>query len=461
MVAFEDLSTVFPLTFREDTAARAITIAWRGQTIALTRDQSLVSVGGRLVSLPAPPRQIANRWFVPVEFIDRALAPSADPRIELRKASRLIIVGNLIVPRVIVRHDVPGPQARLTLDISPPAGHSVVQEANRLIVRFDAPAVDPTVAPFTSRGLIQAVHLGDAGAPELVVELGPRFGSFRASDAPPDSRVARLTIDVFPVVDTTGPPGAPPPEPPPPEPVLPTPAAGLRTIVIDPGHGGDEPGARGPRGTAEKDVTLALARRLKNAIEARLGARVLLTREDDRTVPLDARAALANNNKADLFLSLHANASIRSTPSGAEVFYLGLERHGEEARRIAEAERTLMPVFGGGTREIDIMLWETAQARYIEESAVLANLVEQELRKVVPVGPQGIQQGPFRVLVGANMPAVLVELGYLSNTAQEAQLHSTDFTGRLTQALLAAVMRFDARTRTAAAVVPVVGPAPP
>jgi N-acetylmuramoyl-L-alanine amidase len=451
MVALEDLAVVFPMTVKEDAATRAITIGWEGQTIVLTPDQSLASAGTRLISLPAPPRRIGGRWYVPVEFLARALAVTGGQRIELRKPSRLVIVGAIAVPRVVVRHEMPGPQARLTFDISPPTPHTVVQEADRLVVQFQAAALDATLPSFTPRGFVRTVRVGETGA-QLIVELGERFGSFRASDAPGTGSVMRLVIDIFPALETAPPPPGTTTETPPAEtpPLTPTPAAGIRTVVIDPGHGGDEHGARGAKGTLEKDVTLAVARRLKAAIEARLGTRVLLTRDDDRTVPLDERAALANNNKADLFISLHANASPAASASGAEVFYLSLERQGEEARRLAEAERVSMPVFGGGTRDIDVMLWQMAQARYIEQSAAVAALVEEELRRAIPMGPSAIQQGPFRVLVGANMPAVLVELGYLSNTAQEQQLRSSEFPGRAAQALLAAVVRYDASVRTAA-----------
>src|SRR4029079_16124486 len=103
--------------------------------------------------------------------------------------------------------------------------------------------------------------------------------------------------------------------------------------------GGDELGARGPKGALEKAVAHAVARRLKASLESRLAARVLLTRGDDKAVVLDERAALANNNKADLFLSLHANASLRRAASGAEVFYLSLDRADQEARMGDEAER--------------------------------------------------------------------------------------------------------------------------
>ena len=188
-------------------------------------------------------------------------------------------------------------------------------------------------------------------------------------------------------------------------------------------------------------MTLAVARRLKAALEARLGVRVLLTRDGDQPVPADQRAALANNNKADLFISLHANASLRPSVSGAEVYYLGLqgaESGDASAARAAEA----LPIVGGGTREIEITPWETAQARHLEQSAGLARAVAAALRDRVPLNARALQQAPFRVLVGANMPAVLVEMGFLTNAPQERQLASDEYQNAVAQALLDAIVRF-------------------
>ena len=211
---------------------------------------------------------------------------------------------------------------------------------------------------------------------------------------------------------------------------------------MDAGHGGTEDGAHGPGGTLEKHVTLSVARRLKAALEARLGVRVILTRDADATVELDERAALANNNKADLFVSLHANASVRASAAGAEVFYLSLEEYGDQAQRVARGETEALPVFGGGTRDIEVILWEMAQARYIEESAVLAKEVEAGLRERVLMSPRAIQQAPFRVLVGANMPAVLVEMGFITNADQEKQLSSEPFQASVVQAIVDSITRF-------------------
>jgi N-acetylmuramoyl-L-alanine amidase len=159
-------------------------------------------------------------------------------------------------------------------------------------------------------------------------------------------------------------------------------------------------------------------------------------------VPLDQRAALANNNKADLFLSLHANASVRAQASGAEVFFLSLADYGDEAQRAAHAESETLPVLGGGNRDIEVVLWEMAQARHIEQSAAFARAVEGALRERVPMSSHALQQAPFRVLVGANMPAVLVELGFLTNPQQEQRLASDDYQNALVQALVDAIVRY-------------------
>ena len=446
LVSTDDLAAIFGVEVKDDTAARAITVTYRGTTIVLSQGQALASIGGRLVSLPAPPSRINGRWYVPVEFIGRALAPVFDTPLELRKASRLVLRGRIRAPRVVIRHEVAGNQARVTLDISPVTAHQVTQDGARIVVRFEADLLDATVPQIQTQGFVQRIGV-EASA--IVIETGPRFGSLRAADSSGGAGTTRLVIDLFAQADSTAAgPTAPGPQPPAPDapPVSPLPLTGnVRTIVIDPGHGGTEDGAKGARGTLEKSVTLAAARRLKSVLETRLGARVLLTRDDDRVVPLDERAAFANNNKADLFISLHANASLRRTAGGAEVFYLTLDRADEEARRVAESEGVAMPVFGGGSREIDVILWEMAQAQHLTRSAEFARLVETRLRGAVPVSPRAIQQAPFRVLVGANMPAVLVEMGYISNPEQESAMAAAPFQARFAQAMTDAIAAFFAQ----------------
>src|SRR5690606_34862846 len=125
-------------------------------------------------------------------------------------------------------------------------------------------------------------------------------------------------------------------------------------------HGGAEDGAHGPAGTKEKDFTLQMARRVKTAIENRIGLRVLLTRDSDEAVPQDRRTSLANNNKADLLISLHANASVRAETRGAQVLSLALTDY--QGRPGVDSGRDLpVPLVSGGSRTIDIVPWDLAQ----------------------------------------------------------------------------------------------------
>jgi N-acetylmuramoyl-L-alanine amidase len=446
MFALDDLTKVFELTVREDSLAGGLTVTARTQSIVLTPGQSLASVGGRLISLPAAPAREGRSWFVPVDFVPRALGPALATPLELRKPSRLILVGGVRVPRIAGNVENLGALARLTLDVAPQTPHVIAQEGTRLVLKFEADALDAALPAASAPDLIQNIRLGEGAS--LVLDLGPRFGSYRTSDLPGERGAGRIVIDVITQTTTAvapSPAATPPPVTPAtaPPPLLDIPpSGGLRTIVVDAGHGGSEDGAHGPGGTMEKDVTLAVARRLKAALEARMGVRVILTRDGDATVDLDERAALANNNKADLFVSLHANASVRASAAGAEVFYLSLDEYGDQAQRVAKGETEALPVFGGGTRAIEVILWEMAQARYIEESAVLAKEVESGLRERVPMSPRAIQQAPFRVLVGANMPAVLVEMGFITNADQERQLKSEAFQASIVQSLVDSISRY-------------------
>jgi N-acetylmuramoyl-L-alanine amidase len=439
MFALDDLARLFNLAAREDAAAGGLTVSVNNQTIVLSQGQGLASVGGRLISLPAPPIKDGRSWFVPVDFVSRALAPVMATRVELRKPSRLILVGDVRIPRIAGRVDALGSLARVTLDIAPATPHTIAQDGNRLVIRFEADALDATLPAPATPELIQAIRPGDTPA-AIAIDLGPRFATFRTTDQPGDRGAGRLVIDISAQAEAPQP--AQPAATDAPPLIDLAPAGAVRTIVVDAGHGGSEDGAKGPNGTLEKNVTLSVARRLKGALEARLGVRVILTRDGDDTVGLDERAALANNNKADLFISLHANASVRPGTAGAEVFYLSLDEYGDAAQRVAHGESESLPVFGGGSRDIEVILWEMAQARYIQDSAALATAIEASLRERVPMSARAIQQAPFRVLVGANMPAVLVEMGFITNAEQEKLLGSDDFQSLVVQGLVESIMRF-------------------
>ena len=360
-------------------------------------------------------------------------------RLDLRKPSRLLVIGDLRVPRIIVRYETPGSGGRLTIDATPRASSAITQDNDRLIVKFDADAIDVPNPPLAAQGaqsLVQAVRLVDATT--LVVDLGPRFAGFKSTSQSVDAS-ARWTIDLA-AAPIEPAPIVPAPPPPVAQPLLSPPAPTFRTIAIDPGHGGDDEGAKGAAGGNEKTLTLTIARRVKSVLEASLGIRVLLTRDDDRTVAFDSRTALANNNKADLYISLHANASRRATASGATIYYAEFDKTTVRSAVPDRGER--VPTFGGGSREIELVLWDLAQTRHAEQSAAFADILEQQLHDRIPLTEHPVDRAPLRVLESANMPAVLVEVGFLSNAQQERLLAGEAFQATFAQAILDSIVRF-------------------
>ena len=436
-VALDDLAAAFQLTVREESLG-AVTVSYKGKTIVLTPDQALASVSGRLVSLPAPPARNGRRWLVPVEFISRALSLIYDTRLDLRKLSRLLVIGDLRVPRITVRYDPLGASGRLTIDATPRATATVTQEAEHMTIKFDADALDmpnPLLPSPGPPGMILSVRLVDATT--MAVDLGPRVAGFKTTSQPVDTTM-RLAIDLVAVQTDAAAPG--PAQPPPPDlpPAFGQPASPFRTIAIDPGHGGDDEGVKSADGAKEKDLTLAVARRVKSVIEARLGLRVLLTRDDDRGVPVDERTSVANNSKADLFISLHANGSMRPATAGAAIYLAAFDKDAVQAAGGSER----VPTFGGGSREIELVPWDLAQSRHLDQSAAFADLLEQAFHDRVPLAARPIDRAPLRVLESANMPAVLVELGYLTNPDQASLLAGDAFQNGVVQALFDAIVKF-------------------
>jgi len=456
-IALDDVAAMFQLSVRED--GLGITATYKGRTIVLTPDQPLASVSGRLVSLPAAPRRTTTRrWLVPDEFL-RAFALVYDAKIDLRKPSHLVVVGDLRVPRIQVQFEpgagqVPStssgqaPGARLTIDATPRTLSAVTKDGDHLAVKFDADALDlATGVAFPPQGLVQSMRFVDATT--LAFDLGPRFASFKTTTTSAEA-AARLVIEI------AAQPQAPETatstqQPPPPPPAVPLPELGallpnaanftsIRTVAIDPGHGGNDEGAKSGDGVKEKDLTLAVARKVKAALESRMGLRVLMTRDDDSAVSIDNRTAAANNGKADLLISLHANASLRPAVAGASISTASFDLQSELSARALASER--VPAAGGSSREIEFVPWQVAQIPHLRHSNALAQILEQQFRGRIPLAARAVESAPLRVLESANMPAVLIEMGYLTNAPQAKLLGGTEFQNALVQALFDAVVRF-------------------
>ena len=216
----------------------------------------------------------------------------------------------------------------------------------------------------------------------------------------------------------------------------------MRTVVIDPGHGGADAGSRSASGLEEKQVTLAVAQRLKGMLESRFGLRVTLTRDSDTDVAIDRRAALANNNKADLFISLHANGSPIPAMRGWQVQSLDPAEYGTGGGAQlggADSDESV-PVVGGGLRVIGTVPWRLAQIPHADRSSQLGGLLAARLSEAgLPPQAAPFLQAPLRVLVGANMPAILVEMGFLTNPADAELLGSSAFQGAVAEVLVSII----------------------
>jgi len=435
------------INVHSDATAGAITLTHQGREASLYHKKSLASVGGELRLLSSPALFEGGQWLVPVDGVPRLLGPLLGKRAEWRPASRVLIVGNVAVPRVGVTTFVSGDLVRVVLEASEKVPFRVLQEEGRVTAAIPRDAVE--VAFQQERltgGIVDLVQY--IGGPEntLSVTLGRRFQQLKAfeQDGPP-----RLVLEFHAIPTPTRAvrEPAPSPVPVPPRSAPPTQAepARQRTVVIDPGHGGDETGAKGPGGTLEKDVTLVLARKLRTAIMNGLGYQVFLTRDRDDEVPLDERTATANNYKADLFLSIHTNASRSHGANGSEVYFLSYQASDEASRRVAMTEGAALPVGTPAAAGSDLALihWDMAQAAHLEESSALASRLQEELAAVTGSETRGIKQAPFRVLVGAAMPAALVEVAFISNPEEEKLLASESFQNKVVGAILKGISRFE------------------
>jgi N-acetylmuramoyl-L-alanine amidase len=222
-------------------------------------------------------------------------------------------------------------------------------------------------------------------------------------------------------------------------------ALGLKIgkIVIDPGHGGFDTGTIGPNGLLEKDLVLDVSRRLGKMLEARLGAEVEYTRRDDTFIPLETRTAIANQDQADLFISVHANSSSDPDARGVETYYLNFSSSAEAlevaARENAVSEKSI--------HELQDLVKKIALQEKIDESREFATDVESALHsglalKNPGLRDRGVKKAPFIVLIGANMPSILAEVSFVSNPGDERRLETSEFRQRIAESLYRGIAKY-------------------
>lgn len=222
----------------------------------------------------------------------------------------------------------------------------------------------------------------------------------------------------------------------------------VRTIVIDPGHGGWDPGAIGPSGLKEKDVTLKVALKLENILKEKTKYRVVLTRRGDYYVDLSERVIIANQYDADLFLSIHINGSKKRTSQGLETYFCSLKASDEEAAKVAALENSVLEddAFFIETENFindEWILFNFERKLYWQKSGDYADIFLQSLKKYTTRGDRGVKFASFYVLRKNQMPSVLLEIGFISNQEEERLLKRDDFLDFVAEGIAGALMNFD------------------
>ena len=409
-------------------AAGTYVVALGEQRLQFTPGHKLVLVDGELLDTKDAPVPSPGGVAASIDFIDRSLLGPLGFRLEPIPQGYRIAVGAHFAEPVVVRPAAADFAATttlvLTLDRAVDASVEST-EGDDLVARFaDAsPRLDPN-ARFRSKRVRSITSNGR----DLLIETADGIGlmNWHNLDDPP--RVILELGRVFPT--------------PTPAPVQVLERSGPQPIVIDPGHGGKDTGAVSSSGLTERDLTMAVARRLAAELRAR-GHAVRLTREDGEGRALTDRTAIANRLEAKAFVSLHANASTFSSVRGSETYYMSLddEATDEAAAALARLENEAGSEAPEQT-DLDLILWDLAQASVLNDSAMLAVAVQTRLNALLDIRDRGVKQAPFVVLTGATMPAILVEVGFLSNPTEAGRLASAEHQQALASAIATGIDAF-------------------
>ena len=439
-------------TVRQENAGFKATL--NGVEAAFGPDSRFAVVRDDLVEMPVPPLSAAGKPYATLQFFQGYLSRAATLDASWDANTRTLQVRPLQQTQVSVGTSLANIQGitKVVLTVSAPAEYTIVKEPGAYTVRFksairapyaDQAHDDPNVSKLSFNGNDLRIQLT---SPDVIADAYKLDNPFR------------IVLDLRKGTGAATTPNAQLPMP-----SKPVEQPGIHTIVIDPGHGGKDVGAIGPGGTTEKDMTLAVSRKLANALAAKTGARIVLTREDDSVVSLDQRTAIANQYKADLFLSVHMNAAVVKGARGSETYFLSVEASDEIARKAAESENTSASAVAAPSSDLKLILWDLAQQNYMQESSRFATDVQEEMNAIAGIQNRGVKQAPFKVLVGATMPAALVEVAFISNPDEEAKLKSDAFVTTVVDAIARAVVKYktDYETRIGVIKPPPAAPAAP
>jgi N-acetylmuramoyl-L-alanine amidase len=429
-------------------------LSTRAHVVTLTRDWARILIDGTPLVLDGPVVVRRGVWLVPETFLAQvgakiAAGPTAKPAPVPAAAS---LPPPAASPASVTLEELRTRSyptfTRIVLETSAPLTYRVEGTGTReLRIRLPGLVAEPQVESI-AEGPVDEVRLERAGPDAL---LRVRFegvpGELKTvtlADPP------RLVLDFSRPGETAS---------------RARPAvAPLRTIVLDAGHGGHDPGAVGPGGLMEKELVLDVTRRVAKLAAEQLGVKVLLTRDGDTFVALRDRTSFANRERADLFVSIHANAHRVAASEGLEVYFLSSEATDSAARQVAAAENSVVQlekpttVRASRTDIVRTILWDLAQSEFQAESSRLAETVLDSMTQALRIPQRGVKQAGFYVLGGAAMPAILVEIGFVTNPREEKRLKDPRYRDEIARAIISGLADYkrawDQRARPAAARTP-------
>ena len=416
----------------------------QGRVITFTRNWTRITVNGSPIILDAPVRVRKGVWLVPESFVEQVR-----PR---------VVTASTAAPSAA---PAPGPTSAVRMPVAlEELRHRSYPSFTRIVIEASGPLAYRVEAagPKESRirllllaGFARAHEIGDGFIDEVRLERAGDDGLLRVvfEGAAGELRASTLADPPRLVLDFA-------------RPVEPAPrerreaVAPLRLIVLDAGHGGHDTGAVGPGGLQEKDLVLDVTRRVARLLEEKLQVKVLLSRDADQFVTLRDRTTFANRERADLFVSIHANAHRETASAGVETYFLSSEATDGAARQVAALENSVVqlektPRPAGRLDAVKAILWDLAQSEFQQESSRLAEVVQDSVTQSLRIPNRGVKQAGFYVLGGAAMPAILVEIGFVTNPKEERRLKETKYRDEIARAIFAGLAeykkRYDVRAR--------------
>jgi N-acetylmuramoyl-L-alanine amidase len=427
-VPLRELVEFMGLPYTDALALETLTIRSGNTRLVVTRNSAVMSFNDQIVFLPSPILRENDRWLAPIEFLSLGLTRLTGTEFRYRPGSSRIFAGNVEAPELVMNAQTLGPITRLTIRCASPINIELKRDSpERAILALDRSPVDPLRERMDHKDrLVRAIAFDDSnGEAKILIDTTAEVADIKVTSADANHL---YFIDLLRKGETIT--EAPPPVEPtvPAKPDAAQPERRVRVIVIDPGHGGMDTGTKSTV-ISEKDLTLALARRLKTALQTRLGATVLLTRDADVALDNEARSAVANNNQANFFVSLHAGYSASRIDSGSSIFVMKEDFGDDVASMPASRDQLFLP-------------WYLGYRTHRQGSGAAAKIVQEELNKTIPGWKFPIREAPLAILSSATMPALVLEIGNLNNPVNAQTLVDSGFQSRLIGTLVDAIQRF-------------------